>query len=141
LWEKSPRYARTRTIDPSIPSEKYIKLVDGFQKHISNLYIQLHIRYVPLNHHLYRINRSDTPDCSICHGTKETIRRYIFDCPQYRQEHHLLVNALRRDATSISYILASEKVIPHLSRFINSTGRFKPTFGELLILSNYAATM
>ncbi|KAG1787053.1 uncharacterized protein HD556DRAFT_1313003 [Suillus plorans] len=33
---------------------------------------------------------------------------------EWRQECHFFANALRRDATSISYILTSEKAIPHL---------------------------
>ncbi|KAG2052019.1 hypothetical protein BDR06DRAFT_938349 [Suillus hirtellus] len=114
-----------------MPSEKYIKLVNGLPKRTSSIYIQLRTRHIPLNHHLHRISKSNSPNCPICPGTKETIHHYLFDCPQYRQERHILSNALRRDATSISYILTSEKAIPHLSKFINSTGRFKPTFGEM----------
>ncbi|KAG2135239.1 hypothetical protein DEU56DRAFT_738039, partial [Suillus clintonianus] len=104
---------------------------NGLPKRTSSLYVQLRTRHVPLNQHLHRINRSDTPHCPICPGINETIHHLLFDCPQYQHERHILVNALRRDATSLAYLLTSEKAIPHLSRFINSTGRFKPTFGVL----------
>lgn len=77
------------------------------------------------------MKKSDTPRCPICPETDETIHHYLFDCPQYRRERHLLSIALGRNAISLSYILTSEKATPHFIRFINSTGRFKPTFGEL----------
>ncbi|OAX34550.1 hypothetical protein K503DRAFT_698509, partial [Rhizopogon vinicolor AM-OR11-026] len=61
----------------------------------------------------------------------ETIHHFLFDCPQYRHERHFLRTALKRNATSISYILNSAKAIPHIIRYINSTNRFKSTFGEM----------
>jgi ribonuclease HI len=131
LWEKSPRYARTRVIDPTMPSDKYIKLTNGLPKRTASFYIQMRTRHVPLNFHLHRIKKSDTPRCPICPEIDETIHHYLFDCPQYRRERHLLSNALGRNATSLTYILTSEKATPHLVRFINCTGRFKPTFGEI----------
>lgn len=130
LWEKSPRYARTKIIDPTMPSSAYIKLVNGIPKRSSSLYIQLRTRHVLLNHHLHRISKADSPYCPSCTDTIETIHHFLFDCPQYRRECHLLQIALKRDATSISYILTSDKATPHIIRYINSTNRFKSTFGE-----------
>jgi len=130
-WEKSPRYARTMNIDPSMPSGKYMDLINGLPKRVSSLYIQMRTRHIPLNSHLQRINKSDTSCCPTCPGTDETIYHYLFDCPQYRRERHIFSNALGRNATSISYILTSSKATSHLVRFVNSTGRLKPNFGEL----------
>ncbi|KAG1829026.1 hypothetical protein F4604DRAFT_1566552, partial [Suillus subluteus] len=56
---------------------------------------------------------------------------YLFDCPQYRRKRHIFASTVRQNATSITHILTSKKVAPHLNHFVNSTGRFKPTFGEL----------
>jgi ribonuclease HI len=131
IWEKSPRYTRTRTIDPLMPSSNFIKLTNGLRRRTSSIYIQFHTHHIPLNYHLHRINKSDTSHCPICPGIDETIHHYLFDCPQYRREHHIFANAVRRNATSITHILTSKKTTPHLIRFINSTGRFKSTFGEL----------
>lgn len=114
-----------------MPSEKYLKLINGLPKRTSSFYIQMRTRHIPLNLHLNRMKKSDTPSCPICPETDETIHHYLFDCPQYRRERHLLSIALGRNAISLSYILTSEKATPHFIRFINSTGRFKPTFGEL----------
>ncbi|KAG2742180.1 hypothetical protein P692DRAFT_20749314 [Suillus brevipes Sb2] len=113
-----------------MPSAKYLKLINGLPKRHASMYIQLRTRHIPLNHHLHRINKSDTPHCPICPNTNETIHHYIFECPQYRKERHIFANAARRDALSIAHILTSDKITPHLIRYINSTGRFKPIFGE-----------
>lgn len=131
LWERSPRHARTKTIDPSMPSAKFLKLTNGLPKRSSSIYIQLRTRHIPLNYHLHRINAVESPYCPICPDTNETIHHYLFDCPQYRRERHVFANAVRRNATSIAHILTSADALPHFIKYINSTGRFKPTFGEL----------
>ncbi|KAG1793726.1 uncharacterized protein HD556DRAFT_469962 [Suillus plorans] len=64
-------------------------------------------------------------------GSDETVHHYLFDCPQYAQERHQLANTLRRQATSISFILTAEEATKPLMRYIRKTGRFKPTFGEI----------
>lgn len=130
-WMKSPRYARAKVIDPSMPSNKYIKLVATLPKNQASIYTQLRTRHTPLNLHLHRIGKSDTPYCPSCPETNETIHHYLFDCPQYAHERHILTNALRRNASSISFILSSIKATKPLMRYINSTGRFKQTLGEI----------
>lgn len=118
-------------IDPSMPSKKFIKLIATLPKWQSSLYIQLCTRHIPLNHHLYHIGKSETPHCPFCPDTDETIHHYILDCPQYSREHHILRNALCCKASSILYLLTSKEVTQPLMRFISSSGRFKPTFGEI----------
>ena len=41
LWKKSPRYTRINAIDPSMPSNGFIKLTDGLPKRSTSLLIQL----------------------------------------------------------------------------------------------------
>jgi ribonuclease HI len=132
-WKTSPRYTRISAIDPSMPSNKYIKLVAMLPRRQTSVYTQLRTRHIPLNQHLHRIGKSPSPHCPICPGRNETIDHYLFDCPQYVRERHILSNALRRKANSLTYILTSEKAIDPLIRFINSTGRLKPTFGEITL--------
>ncbi|KAG2063074.1 hypothetical protein BDR04DRAFT_945581, partial [Suillus decipiens] len=52
-------------------------------------------------------------------------------CPQYRRERHVLRCSLGRKASSLPYLLSDPNATPHLVRFINGTGRFKQTFGEV----------
>ncbi|KAG2129734.1 hypothetical protein DEU56DRAFT_741184 [Suillus clintonianus] len=114
-----------------MPSANYLKLTNGLPKRQSSIYIQLRTRHIPLNYHLHRINKSESPHCPTCPGTNETIHHFIFECPQYQRERHIYANATRRNALSITHLLSSEKATPHLLRYINSTGRLKPTFGEI----------
>jgi len=58
----------------------------------------------------------------------------MFICPQYARERHIFANVLRRKATSIGYILTEDEANRPLINYVNSTGRFKPTFGEILIV-------
>ncbi|KAH7916825.1 hypothetical protein BV22DRAFT_970267, partial [Leucogyrophana mollusca] len=88
-------------------------------------------RSTPLNKHLHKIQRSDTPNCPICTDTVEDIHHFLFSCPQYACERHIMRRTLRRKATSLTYILTSEDALEPFLKFVNSTGRFKPTFGEV----------
>ncbi|OAX36338.1 hypothetical protein K503DRAFT_695325, partial [Rhizopogon vinicolor AM-OR11-026] len=132
-WKQSPRYARSIVIDPSMPSNKFIKLISSLPKQQTSVYTQLHTCHIPLSHHLHKTNRVDSTHYPTCPGRNKTIYHYLFHCPQYAHERHILFNALRRQATSISYLLISDKATEPLMRFINSTGRVKPTFDEISI--------
>ncbi|KAJ8580745.1 hypothetical protein M405DRAFT_833786, partial [Rhizopogon salebrosus TDB-379] len=46
-------------------------------------------------------------------------------------ERHILSNTLKRNATSIPFLLSNVKATGPLIRYVNSTGRLKPTFGEV----------
>ncbi|KAG2045434.1 hypothetical protein BDR06DRAFT_1015676 [Suillus hirtellus] len=77
-------------------------------------------------------------NCINCHGPfcpqiVETVPHFLLDCRQYARERHILSNALRRQVSSLAYLLTSENAISPLMRHINSTGRFKTTFGEIPI--------
>ena len=129
-WEKSPRYARAKIIDASMPSINFLKLIDSLPKYQTSIYTQLRTRHAPLKQHLHRIGKSDSPFCPTCPGREETIYHFLFDCPQYVRERHIFQKALRRKATSIGYILTAEKATQALMKYINSTARLKSTFGE-----------
>jgi len=134
MWKESPRYAHAKTIDPSMPSGQFMKLVSHLPKSQTSLYIQLRTRHIPLNQHLFRIGKSDTPECPHCPGQEETVHHFMFVCPQYACERHIFANVLRRKATSIGYILTEDEANRPLIRYVNSTGRLKPTYGEISIV-------
>ncbi|KAG2117619.1 hypothetical protein DEU56DRAFT_721249, partial [Suillus clintonianus] len=66
MWKKYPRHARTTIIDPSAPSNRFIKLIATLPKRQASIYTQLRTRHIPLNQHLHRIGKSITPYCPIC---------------------------------------------------------------------------
>ncbi|KAG1795200.1 uncharacterized protein HD556DRAFT_400242 [Suillus plorans] len=87
----------------------------------------LRTRHISLNQHLHRIGKSASPNCPHCEDTPETVQRFLLRCPQYAREGHTLTSVLRRRASSIKYLLTDVKATAHLIRFVNSTGRLKPT--------------
>lgn len=132
-WKKSPRYQRLHTLDRTTPSKKYIRLIDGLSRRQASILTQLRTDHIPLNRHLFRIRRSDTPSCPHCKGiTVETISHFLFDCPQYRRERHVLQRKLKRKADSLSYLLSKPDASIPLLSYIHATGRLKPTFGNIV---------
>lgn len=131
LWAKSPRYARTHSIDPNILHRSFVKLTKTYPKRLTGLLMCLRTRHAPLNEHLHRINKSPTSSCPHCPNVNENVHHFLITCPHYHHERHTLIRALGRKATSIPHLLTNEEAIPHLTRYVNATGRMKSTFGEI----------
>ncbi|KAF5374631.1 hypothetical protein D9615_008911 [Tricholomella constricta] len=126
-WKKSPRFSAINAIDKSLPSKKFLKLVEYLDRRRSATVAQLRTGHSPLNQHLFRIHRAESPSCPHCLGiTVETVRHYLLICPRYQHERHLhLRRNLKRKAESISYLLTSPDALKHLLRFVHATKRFK----------------
>ncbi|KAF9233871.1 hypothetical protein BU15DRAFT_10917, partial [Melanogaster broomeanus] len=131
MWAKSPRYQYLNTIDPKMLTGSFTKLTSSLSRRHTSILIWLHTRHTLLNAHLHRMARSDTPDCPHCPGIAEDVGHFIFGRPQYAHERHILSDKLRRYADQLPYLLTSSKVVPHLLNYVNNTGRFKPTFGDV----------
>jgi hypothetical protein len=130
-WKTSPPYHNLKSIDNSAPSKKYIKLVRDLDRGQSSLLTQLRTGHIGLNQHLFRIRRSETPSCPNCQGiTVESIKHYLLDCPKYREERHTLQQKLRRNSSSISFLLSSPVAVKPLLKYIHATGRFKSYFSN-----------
>jgi hypothetical protein len=122
--------ARVRS-DNTAPSKKYLRLIKNLDRRQASLLFQLHSGHVALNHHLFRIRRSETPSCPHCQGiTVETVKHFLLDCPQYVRERHKLRIKLRRNASSLSFLLSSPEAVLPLLKFVHATGRFKTFFGK-----------
>ena len=128
----SPRYKMAKKIDHSLPSDDFLHIANQLRRNQTSLLVQLRTGHVPLNAILHRIKRSDTSECPHCkNGIRETIPHYILSCPHYRGARHLLQAKLRRDASSIPFLLGTRTGIPHLLRYVSNTNWFKATFGEV----------
>jgi hypothetical protein len=120
-----------RTIDNSAPSKKYLRLIRGLDRRQASLLFQLRTGHIGLNHHLFRIRKSESPSCPLCRGiTVETVKHFLLDCPHYRRERHELQQKLRRNAGSLSFLLSSPVAVLPLLKYVHSTGRFKSFFGK-----------
>jgi hypothetical protein len=131
LWQESPRYALATSIDPRILNGAFISLTQHLPKRHISLMLWLRTRHISLNQHLHRIGKSPSPDCPHCASTPETTQHFLLLCPQYARERHILSNTLKCNATSIPFLLSNVKATSPLIRYVNSTGRLKPTFGEV----------
>ncbi|KAG2346608.1 hypothetical protein BDR05DRAFT_878287, partial [Suillus weaverae] len=110
-----------------------IKLSVDFPKCLTSLYIALRTQHIPLCCYLHRIKKEPSPHCSHCPGTDETVPHYLLNCPRYRREHHILIQALGRKASSLSFLLSDLEATQHLTQYVNATGRLKSTFSEVLL--------
>ena len=131
-WKSSPRHRALHPLDDSIPSRKYLHLTQDLERRQASLLIQLRTGHIGLNQHLFRIRKAETPTCPHCRGiTVETVKHFLLVCPKYAHERHQLRHQLRRKADSLPFLLSSPAAIKPLLKFVNSTGRFHSTFGNL----------
>ena len=124
-WKKSPRYTLSHSIDKTLPSNKFLQLVDKLPRSHSAILSQLRTGHAPLNHHLFRIRCSETPVCPHCGNlTVETVGHYLLQCPHYQQERHVLRRKLKRSANSLSFLLSNSSASKPLIKYIKATNRF-----------------
>ncbi|KAG7094368.1 hypothetical protein E1B28_007969 [Marasmius oreades] len=141
-WEArfrtSPRYLRM--FPPRSPpriSHVNATLI-GLPRQWCSLIVQLQSGHIGLNAHLHRIQRSPTPNCDSCTATgnskPETVNHFLFECPTYRKERHLMKQKLGRGADSLAHLLLGKKdTLRELIKFTGRTGRLKATFGEFCL--------
>ena len=131
-WKASKRYTASNKIDPLLPSDNYLHIINQLHRNQASLLTQFRTGRVPLNTILHRMKKHDTPECPHCkNGTRETIPHFLLDCPHYATARRLLQSKLRREASSIPFLLGTRRGIPHLLRYISNTNRLKTTFGEV----------
>lgn len=108
-WSESARYKRMSRYKMDKPSNDFLKLISPLSKKQAALLTGLRTGHLPLNEHLHRINRADSPECPHCPGIAENISHLILHCPQYARERQVLRNTMRRDADNIPTLLTQEK--------------------------------
>ena len=131
-WKVSKRYSHISRIDDTTPSKKFLKATGFLPKSRSGVLFQLRSGHIALNKHLHRINRSDTPNCLQCdQGKPETVHHFLFDCPRYERERHILRNRLGRAAASTADLLGSEEAVTETLKYVRETGRLSQKQGEV----------
>jgi len=132
-WQRSPRFRKTRLIDPSFPSAKYIEITSSLNRRQASILTQLRTGHAPINQHLHRIGKSDTPYCpqSTCIRATEDIRHLIFTCPRYAQERYHLTQKISKKNLSAPKLFADGNIIPHTLNYLNRIGRFRHIYGDI----------
>ena len=130
-WKRSKRYRRIRFIDSSFPSPKYIQATSGLNRRQTSVLTQLRTGHIPLNGHLFRINKADSPYCEHCPNIMEDVPHLLFHCNKYAIQRHRIVMAIGRKSFNSNHILTNPAAIRHTLNFINDTGRFRRTYGDI----------
>ena len=113
-WKSLVRESLLKSIDNTGPSKKYLCLIKDLDRRQASLLFQLCSDHVALNHHLFRIRRSEMPSCPHCQGIiVETVKHFLLDCPQYVQQHHKLHIKLCHNTDSLcSSLVALSQSFP-----------------------------
>src|SRR5882724_2446840 len=82
-FELSPRCQRLRAIDPSMPSSRFRRDTQGLERWKGSLLIQLRTGHVPLQAHLNRISKKDSPVCPMCNKADETVSHFLTACAAF----------------------------------------------------------
>jgi len=130
-WKRSARYRRIKAIDPSLPSMNYTKATNGLHRRQTSVLTQLRIGHIPLNRHLSRINKADTPFCQHCPNVAEDVPHLLFHCNKYAMQRHRLVMAVKRKTFNIKHILSDPAAIRHTLNFVNDTRRLSHIYGDI----------
>ena len=130
-WKRSKRYKRIKPIDPSLPSSRFISTTKELSRKQTSVLTQLRTGHIPLNGHLYRINKSASPNCVHCPNLTEDIPHLLFHCNKYATQRQRFILAVERKAFHTQHILSDPSTIRHTLNFINSTGRLKHIFGDI----------
>ena len=118
-------------IDPSLPSAKFSTLVHFLLRRHASAIMQLRTGHVPLNHHLARIGKTPSPACPSCEAAYETVHHFLFLCPTYEELRHVLRGKVGPRKMNPKGLLANPNNTRYLLKFVESTKRLAPTFGNL----------
>ena len=130
-FASSKRAAHLCHINPTLPSDKFVTIVDSLpHRHISAL-VQLWTGHALLNHHLTRIGKALSPACARCGTRYETVHHYVLICPAYKEERSILRRKVGRRKMNISSLLMDRSTIKEVLRFLVRTQYFTQIFGDL----------
>ncbi|KAF8443291.1 hypothetical protein L210DRAFT_805538, partial [Boletus edulis BED1] len=73
----------------------------------------------------------DNPDCPHCPGRRETVLHFLLECPHYARARDQLRHRTRGKSRRIEALLADPACVKPALTYINATGRFRKTHGDL----------
>jgi ribonuclease HI len=130
---KSTRGQRLQRLDPRMPSGAFLRATQGLERKATAILTQLRTGHLPLNAHLHRIGKAESPECEACGYRQETVLHFLALCPAYEEFRGPLKRKLRGRATELRSLIANPNVFPLLLRFIAATKRFERTYGEFRV--------
>jgi ribonuclease HI len=131
LWRRSPRYQRTNQIVSDLPRTSYFKSIARLPQKQTSIITQLITGHSPLNKHLHRVGKADTPICPSCHEHEETVLHFILHCPAHQAIRRLMLDQVPYDDQNLAGLLSTHSNRKHLLNFVARTTRFRSVFGHI----------
>ncbi|KAF9480707.1 hypothetical protein BDN70DRAFT_784106, partial [Pholiota conissans] len=103
--------------------------------------MQLRTGHIPLNGYLARFGQAATSRCHSCwmsNGTEkeETVRHFLFECPEYSAERGQLDHQLGQDSRNMRMLMSSMKHIKAVMTFVGQTHRLRTAPGEVININH-----
>jgi len=77
-----------------MPLSRFRKITQNLLQVQVSLLVQLKMGHVPLQKHLHRIGKVNSPKCPVCHMRDKTVHHYLIACPAHRATRNQLEIAL-----------------------------------------------
>jgi ribonuclease HI len=85
-WRNSPRFDKQNRIDPTLPSNNFLKLTHKHatgKRVYSSILFQLRTGHIPLNRYLHCFKLVDSLRCPGCGDPDESVLHFLLQCPAY----------------------------------------------------------
>jgi ribonuclease HI len=129
-WNKSPHAQKTKHINPSLPSPKFLKLISNLdisRKGASWLF-QLQSGHFPLNAYLHRFKRAASTSCPACGYHSKLLQHFLLNCPIYAHERWPLLTANNSRNRDFAILVGKTLNVIPIIDFIQATGRLTQDF-------------
>ncbi|KAJ3836538.1 hypothetical protein F5878DRAFT_512710, partial [Lentinula raphanica] len=87
--------------------------------------------HAPLQAHLFRIKKVDSPTCPCCRQHPETVFHYLFQCNAHRTHRNRLRRKVGQRNMNPASLLTEKDLLKHLFRYVDETKRLHHILGDL----------
>ena len=131
-WKKSPCYPRLYRTDPSLPSDSFLRLIkkSTLNHAQTSLLFQLRTHHIPLNLHLHRIKKAESPHCPTCRFARETVHHFLLECPTYNTQWEPPRRRWKHLSQDLPYLLSNPKAIVTVLGYVHATSRLNRILSE-----------
>ncbi|KAF8881116.1 hypothetical protein BD779DRAFT_1445756 [Infundibulicybe gibba] len=93
--------------------------------------IQLRTGHAPLNQHLHRIKKTDSPLCPNCGVYEETVSHLMLQCSAYSIKRIEMNKRGGPSSRNLHALLTDKALIPWAYQFIDTSKRLRSVFGKI----------